>query len=339
MPRDFDREPIVERQKRESRRTGQSSFPNANHQAVHNHYQHLLGDLHPYRQDRDAAVLFGGFSAAYYLSIYPDVRNVFVTTYGAYRHFIMHGIGEKRSPNPFFDPIFYAANHVDLRDFDGLTLLDHWIRHGIKEGRQGCAQFHLRFYLNQHADLVNAFGTNVEGGSYTRAALHYAEYGRSEPRDTGPGVRIALELPKEIVVNNSPRSIFVKDGNSPNTIEVPAGHTYTGPADGICVPATGTVYKMRNMDGCEVTELNTVSCAGVPMLRHSPHLSESVKVQTLGSPPDAGWNPIFAVCQNPPPAPPRPVGSPPERDWHREFREMDRGSYECERMDVFSRTA
>ena len=338
-PREIDRDPPVERQRREARRTGQTSFPNANHQAVHNHYQYLLGDLHPFSQDRDAAVLCGGFAPAYYLARYPDVRNVFVTTYGAYRHFIMHGIGEKRSPTPFFDPIFYAANHADLQDFDGLTLLDHWIRHGMKEGRQGCEHFHLRYYLNQSSDLVNAFGTSVEDGSYTRAALHFAEYGRFEPRDTTPGVRFALELPKGIVVNSSPRSIFVKDGNSPNTIEVPAGQTYPGPADGICVPSTGAVYKIRDLDGCEVTELNTISCAGVPLLRLSPHFSEYVKVQRLSSPPDAGWNPIFARCQNPPPAPPRSPASPPERDWNREFREMDRGNYECERMDVFSRTA
>lgn len=123
------------------------------------------------------------FDESYYYRIYNDVATAYGNSNGGgLEHFLRHGIEEKRSPNCFFHPNYYAAIHGDLSQFTGEQLLDHWQRHGVAEGRRGCPDFHLLWYRDAYEDLRRVFANNLPG-----AFEHYIAYGSVEGRQSAPG--------------------------------------------------------------------------------------------------------------------------------------------------------
>ena len=61
------------------------------------------------------------FYPLYYLQIYDDVRDWAEGPHRINRaiaHYTRNGIKEGRSPNPFFDPKFYARHNADLLERD-----------------------------------------------------------------------------------------------------------------------------------------------------------------------------------------------------------------------------
>lgn len=135
----------------------------------------------------------------YYIQRYADVRYYYSEDpAGALRHFVLHGMQERRRGNEAFDLFFYKNVYLDLfkafgDDYPAYYL--HYIRHGQREGRQasgiGYARsyatvyggidyskvYDFNYYLNHHADLRDAFGMNDEG-----ALRHFVIFGMREGR-------------------------------------------------------------------------------------------------------------------------------------------------------------
>ena len=65
----------------------------------------------------------GLFDEAYYLERYPDVAEAGTTPI---MHYLLHGSGERRNPNPNFDAKFYASR-VEDQQLQGLSQLTHYI--------------------------------------------------------------------------------------------------------------------------------------------------------------------------------------------------------------------
>lgn len=88
----------------------------------------------------------GLFDPTFYLIEYPEVRQAGM---GAKEHFFIHGVNERRKPNPLFDPLYYYYQYEDVQQ-SGMNPLLHFIHHGAQELRNPCAEFDARFYHQQN---------------------------------------------------------------------------------------------------------------------------------------------------------------------------------------------
>lgn len=88
----------------------------------------------------------GLFDAKFYLIEYPEIAQAGMD---AKTHFFVHGIHERRKPNPFFDPLYYYLQYEDVQ-LSGMNPLLHFIHHGAKELRRPCIDFDARFYHQQN---------------------------------------------------------------------------------------------------------------------------------------------------------------------------------------------
>ena len=69
----------------------------------------------------------------------------------ALRHFLDRRITGSVSPLPEFDPAFYLAEYLDVREA-GVDPAEHYLLYGYKEGRNPSACFDTRFYLHRYLD-------------------------------------------------------------------------------------------------------------------------------------------------------------------------------------------
>jgi hypothetical protein len=133
------------------------------------------------------------FVPAYYLKMNLDVAKAYgaQNNQGALSHYQKYGMGEGRSPNPFFDPKYYLNTNPDIAKAYGATnytgAMHHWTQWWSIEGRRGSPIFAVQFYLQTYPDLVAAFGRN----GYTAAYNHYQTNGihelrRGVPESTQP---------------------------------------------------------------------------------------------------------------------------------------------------------
>ncbi|HBC3926945.1 TPA: glycosyltransferase [Vibrio parahaemolyticus] len=88
----------------------------------------------------------GLFDPTFYLIEYPEVAQAGME---ATEHFFVHGVHERRKPNPFFDPLYYYHQYEDVQLSEMNPLL-HFIHHGSKELRNPCCDFDARFYNQQN---------------------------------------------------------------------------------------------------------------------------------------------------------------------------------------------
>lgn len=79
------------------------------------------------------------FDRAYYLHLYPDIVQAGIDPFW---HYINWGCGEKRSPNPFFDPEHYISNYMQ-GSIAGTCALLHYATIGRLAGFDGSRQAHL----------------------------------------------------------------------------------------------------------------------------------------------------------------------------------------------------
>ena len=97
----------------------------------------------------------GGFDAALYLAVNPDVAAEGHTADTAYVHYLTFGIGEGRAANAFFDTRGYLARYSDAAE-EGVNPLRHYYEFGWKEGRDPSVFFDTKQYLTLNPDVAAA---------------------------------------------------------------------------------------------------------------------------------------------------------------------------------------
>ena len=92
------------------------------------------------------------FFTSYYLERNPDVAS---SRINPLMHYILHGAGEGRNPNPLFNSRWYVLRNPDVRK-DSVNPLFHYIRFGWKEGRDPGPDFSIAGYLDKNPDVRRA---------------------------------------------------------------------------------------------------------------------------------------------------------------------------------------
>ena len=110
---------------------------------------------------RESAADPRAFDAAFYLSLYSDLRAAFGTdTARARQHWVTQGLPvEGRRGSREFDVRSYQATYPDAGS-SYAAALQHWLTAGITAGRRGSPDFDVAFYLARHDDLKALFGAN-----------------------------------------------------------------------------------------------------------------------------------------------------------------------------------
>lgn len=106
------------------------------------------------------------FDTNWYLEQYRDVR---LSGWDPYAHYLRHGTTEGRDPNPLFDTDWYLEQNLDVRE-SGMNPLLHYWRYGEKEGRNPHSDFATSWYLSQYEDVR---------ASSSSALLHYIIHGKA----------------------------------------------------------------------------------------------------------------------------------------------------------------
>lgn len=94
----------------------------------------------------------GLFDAPWYLRHYPDVVAIGIDPV---EHYMRHGVGEGRCPNPLFHTRWYLEQYPDVAVTNGNPLL-HYLRHGAAEGRDPSPLFQTAAYLSAHPEIREA---------------------------------------------------------------------------------------------------------------------------------------------------------------------------------------
>lgn len=131
------------------------------------------------RRDRRIISRSHCFDEQWYLEQYPDVAAAGVDPF---RHYLLNGTIERRSPNPFFDADWYLAENQDVAA-NNVNPLVHYLQHGAGEGRNPSPSFDSSWYLAQNPDVRNA-GINP--------LAHYCSFGQREGRQR----RAVTEFPE-----------------------------------------------------------------------------------------------------------------------------------------------
>ncbi|GGD09573.1 glycosyltransferase [Aquisalinus flavus] len=99
---------------------------------------------------KEAIKQTGIFHEAWYLLMYPDVRN---SGQPALDHYLQNGINEDRCPHPFFIPAYYYAHYPDVVERKQ-NAISHYLRHGGRERRKTSPLVDVDQYYRLYGDLV-----------------------------------------------------------------------------------------------------------------------------------------------------------------------------------------
>jgi GT2 family glycosyltransferase/glycosyltransferase involved in cell wall biosynthesis len=133
------------------------------------------------------------FDAAWYQSEYSDVAGAGIDPLD---HFISHGAGENRNPNPFFDSAWYLGQYPDVARA-GIHPLLHYLQHGAKELRDPHPRFDATYYAEEHP----------EGAG--NPLLHHVLFGAARGWPTERRVDISEYLPSSAASPAYPAGIEV----------------------------------------------------------------------------------------------------------------------------------
>ena len=95
------------------------------------------------------------FEYEYYVNRYKDLSHM--NKEQALRHFIKHGIKEKRKFNKLldsFDYNYYITKYKDLSKMNYLEACNHYIKHGIKEKRDNCLPKQKNETISKYYDIT-----------------------------------------------------------------------------------------------------------------------------------------------------------------------------------------
>lgn len=140
----------------------------------------------------DAIRMF--FDEAWYLERYPDVAS---TGMLPIRHFIRHGLPEKRDPNPFFEGAWYLEHYPDV-GASGIHPLLHYLAVGVFEKRNPHPRFDAEWYIEEHPEaranpLYFHLMIGRKHGYLTEKPIDIADY--------LPSARPAPSLPQRVFVD------------------------------------------------------------------------------------------------------------------------------------------
>src|SRR4051812_36470306 len=91
------------------------------------------------------------FDADWYLQRYPDIAAGGIAPI---KHFIRHGLEEKRDPNPFFEGAWYIEHYPDV-GASGVHPLLHYLAVGVHEKRNPHPRFDADWYVEQHPEAAS----------------------------------------------------------------------------------------------------------------------------------------------------------------------------------------
>ncbi|HST76255.1 MAG TPA: glycosyltransferase [Acetobacteraceae bacterium] len=138
------------------------------------------------------------FDAAWYRAAYPDVAGAGIDPLD---HFINHGVGENRNPNPFFDSAWYLGQYPDIARA-GIHPLLHYLQHGARELRNPHPRFDAAYYAEEHPEgagnpLLHHVLFGVERGWATEKRVGIGEYlpSPAEPPACPPGIEVDVVIP------------------------------------------------------------------------------------------------------------------------------------------------
>jgi GT2 family glycosyltransferase/glycosyltransferase involved in cell wall biosynthesis len=145
---------------------------------------------------REALAVF--LDATWYRAEYPDVAGAEIDPLD---HFISHGVGENRNPNPFFESAWYLAQNPDVARA-GIHPLLHYLQHGAKELRDPHPRFDATYYAEEHPEgagnpLLHHVLFGVERGWATEKRVDIGEYlpSAAEPPSCPPGIEVDVVIP------------------------------------------------------------------------------------------------------------------------------------------------
>lgn len=129
------------------------------------------------------------FDSAYYLLKNPELVPA-VSIANAFEHYLSAGAASGKTPNTWFDPVYYANKWADLKplNLDAATLFMHYNLYGVWEGRSAGPTFDRydgNRYLRDNPDVAAYVDANVKdflGSRVNGAIAHYIIYGANESR-------------------------------------------------------------------------------------------------------------------------------------------------------------
>jgi GT2 family glycosyltransferase/glycosyltransferase involved in cell wall biosynthesis len=142
-----------------------------------------------------ARTMDGFFDADWYLQRYPDVL---AGDLSPISHFIRHGLGECRDPNPFFDSAWYFEHYPDV-SVGGMHPLLHYLGSGAAELRNPHPNFDAVWYADQHPEAIsNPLLYHVRIGRAlgypTARRIHIEDYLPSNHPGPVPPARIIVDV-------------------------------------------------------------------------------------------------------------------------------------------------
>ncbi|MEA2727984.1 MAG: hypothetical protein QOF70_2459 [Acetobacteraceae bacterium] len=136
----------------------------------------------------------GFFDSDWYLARNPDIL---AGDLEPLRHFIRHGIAERRDPNRFFDGAWYSQRYPDVNASGEHPLL-HYLQTGAPALRNPHPHFDAAWYANQHPKAAaNPLLYHIRTGQ----ALGFATEKPIDIQDYLPSPNAAPPLPRKVVVD------------------------------------------------------------------------------------------------------------------------------------------
>src|ERR1700722_13695164 len=129
-----------------------------------------------------ARTMEGFFDADWYPQRYPDVL---AGDLSPISHFLRHGLGERRDPNPFFDSAWYIEHYPDV-SVEGMHPLLHYLRTGAAELRNPHPNFDAVWYADQHPEAAG------------NPLLYHVRIGRARGYPTEKPIRMDNYLPSAL---------------------------------------------------------------------------------------------------------------------------------------------
>lgn len=154
----------------------------------------------------------GLFDPDHYLSLSPDVVAAGVDPF---RHFLLHGIVEGRSPSPYFETEWYETLHPK-EERDGLSAIGHYLIYGSAVNQSPNSMFDTIWYLARYPDVRAA---------RIHPLLHFVRYGEAERRD--PSTKFStgwyLEANPDVAASDmSPLCHYIAFGRAEGRQPVPS---------------------------------------------------------------------------------------------------------------------
>lgn len=189
------------------------------------------------------------FDGEDYLDAYPDVR---ASGMDPLLHYLEHGAGEGRSPNPFFDTRHYQARHMAPGD-DGNPLL-HYLRAPDSAAAETSPLFDGRHYLACHPGAAASGMTPLE--HFLVHGLALRRHGRPDAGGVGSlprcidgrRVRCTVVVPvhdAHDAVSACLRSLFANTGFGTADRLLVVDDASTDPRIGILLASLGDVPGVR----------------------------------------------------------------------------------------------